>query len=124
MRARLVVIGTVALFGSSSAFGHHSISAHYDRGRSVTIAGVVIEFLLRNPHSEIRMTVEDESGATTVWTLEMDDADDIIDQGIAADTIRAGDVVIATGNPARDGSDGLFVRTMTRPADGLEYLDD
>lgn len=70
------------------------------------------------------MTVEDESGATTVWTLEMDDADDIIDQGIAADTIRAGDVVIATGNPARDGSDGLFVRTMTRPADGLEYLDD
>lgn len=125
MRVRLLVIASaVALLGSASSGAHHSISAQYDRGRSVTIEGVVIEFRLRNPHSEIRMQVQGEAGATVVWTLEMDDADDIVDQGIVADTIRPGDVVVATGNPARDGSDGLFVRTMTRPADGLEYYDD
>lgn len=118
------MIGLAALVGSAPLLAHHSISRHYDRSESITVEGVVVEFLLRNPHSQIRMEVEAESGAAEIWTLEMDDADDIVRQGIVADTIQAGDVVVATGNPARDGSGALFVRTMTRPADGLEYYDD
>ena len=118
------MIGLATLLGSAPLLAHHSISRHYDRGESITLEGVVIEFLLRNPHSQIRMEVEADSGATEIWTLEMDDAEDIVRQGIVSDTIRAGDVVVATGNPARDGSGAMFVRTMTRAADGLEYYDD
>ena len=117
--------GAAALALAVPVAAHHSISRHYDRRDSVTVEGVVIEFLLRNPHSQIRMQVGDAAGQpAVVWTLEMDDAEDILEQGIVSDTIRAGDVVVATGNPARDGSEAMFVRTLTRPSDGLEYYDD
>lgn len=121
-----IVIGTwvAATLIAAPSLAHHSISRHYDRNDTVTVEGVVVEFLLRNPHSQIRMEVQNASGAIEVWTLEMDDAEDILEQGIVADTIRAGDVVVATGNPARDGSGAMFVRTMMRPVDGLEYFDD
>lgn len=118
------VSGAAALALAAPAAAHHSISRHYDRRDSVTVEGVVIEFLLRNPHSRIRMAVEDGAGGSAVWTLEMDDAEDIVEQGIFAGSIGAGDVVVATGNPARDGSEAMFVRSLTRPSDGLEYYDD
>ena len=126
MRARfpLSMAGLIGLTASTAPGAHHSISAQYFRGQSVTVEGTVVEFVLRNPHSEIRLRVGDAGGATAIWTLEMDDAEDIRAQGIEADTIRPGDIVVATGNPARDGSAAMFVRSMHRPADGLDYYDD
>lgn len=113
-----------ALVIARPLLAHHAISAHYDRSRSVTVGGEVIDFLLRNPHSQMRMRVEDAAGVTAVWTLEMDDVEDIVAQGIDAESFQAGDVIIATGNPARDGSAALFARSIRRPADGLQYYDD
>lgn len=125
MRAQLVTAaGSAAFLITASAWSHHSISRHYHRGESVTVEGVVVEFVLRNPHSQIRMEVSDDAGSAAIWTLEMDDAEDLVEQGIVADTFSAGDIVVVTGNPARDGSKAMFVRELRRPADGLDYFDD
>lgn len=125
MRAQIVtaaVLGT--LLTSVPLDAHHSISTYYHRNERVTVEGVVIDVLLRNPHARIRMEATDESGGSDVWTLELDDPGDLQEQGIFSNTIRAGDEIVVTGNPARDGSAALFVQTLRRPADGLNYRDD
>jgi len=88
------------------------------------VEGVVVDVLLRNPHSQIRMEVPDASGHATVWTLELDDITDLAKQGIVSDTLSIGDEIQIVGHPARDSSNSLFVRRLHRPADGLDYEED
>jgi len=56
--------------------------------------------------------------------LEMDDVEDMAEQGISSETLLAGDEIVVFGFPARDGSRLLHIERLRRPADGLEYEDD
>ena len=109
---------------SALANAHHSISRHYQRNNEITIEGAVVDVLLRNPHSQIRIEVTDASGEPQLWTLELDEVEDMADQGIVAGTLRQDDVIIVFGYPARDGSNAMFVEELRRPSDGLYYEDD
>ncbi len=119
----LMLAGLTALLSAPSS-AHHSISRDYRSNESVMVEGIVVDVLLRNPHSEIRMEAPDASGQTAVWILELDDLIDLAKQGIVSDTLRRGDEIQVVGNPARDGSNSLFVRRLHRPADGLDYEED
>ena len=88
------------------------------------VEDIVLEVLMRNPHSQMRMEVADAAGRTEVWALEMDDVADMAEQGITSETLRAGDEIVVFGFPARDGSRLLHVERLHRPSDGLEYEDD
>jgi len=125
MRALIVTMAGLAIpVITAPLSAHHSISRHYHQNESVTIEGVVLDVELRNPHSQIHMEAVAPSRGAEVWTLELDDIGDLAKQGIVSDTIRAGDEIIIVGHPARDGSNSLFIRTLRRPADGLEYEED
>ncbi len=125
VRRRIVAIGGfAALVAAVASDAHHSVAAQYDPSAPVTVEGVVIEVLMRNPHSQIRMEIADVSGRMEVWTLEMDDVADMAEQGISFETLRAGDEIIVFGFPARDGSSLLHIEKLQRPSDGLEYEDD
>ena len=105
------------------AQAHHSVAGNYHVNERVTIEGTVTEFIFQNPHVFVHMLVTDSAGGTETWVFEWDDATDLAeDEGYTADTIRPGDTLIISGNPARDGSNLVFIRTLRRPADGLEYL--
>jgi len=103
---------------------HHSISRHYHRNQSVTLEGIVTEVVFQNPHASIHLEVQDDSEEATVWILEWDDISDLRRQDVSSDTIRIGDEVIITGNPAREATNSLYIKTIYRPADGLKYFDD
>ena len=122
MGPRKVAFADLVVVAASNA--HHSVAAQYDPSAPVTVEGIVIDVLMRNPHSQIRMEVANTSGLTEVWTLEMDDVADMAEQGISSDTFRAGDEIIVFGFPARDGSSLLHIEKLQRPSDGLEYEDD
>ena len=125
VRAKIVTMaGFATLVTTVPLSAHHSISRHYHRSESVTLEGFVIDFLLRNPHSQMHMKVIDDTGGTEEWKLELDDVRDMAKQGIVPGTIRAGDEIVVVGNPARDGSNSLFIRKLHRPADSLDYLED
>jgi len=125
MRALILVLtGVATLLTALAAGAHHSISRHYHRNQSITVTGTVRAVLLHNPHAIMQIEVDAASGGRDIWTLEMDDPGDLAAQGIVEGTFRAGDVVVAVGNPGREDTQSMFVRTMTRPADGLEYEDD
>ena len=120
----IAIGGFAALATTVGSSAHHSTSGQYDQRAAVTVEGVVLEVLMRNPHSQMRMEVADAARRTEVWTLEMDDVADMAEQGITSETLRAGDEIVVFGFPARDGSRVLHVERLHRPSDGLKYEDD
>lgn len=100
---------------------HHSISGAYDTGRQVSVEGAVAEFLFVNPHPFVTLDVRDGSGRILQWRLEMDNRRELVDVGMSADTLKAGDRVVVTGSPGRAQANSLYIRTLHRPEDGFRY---
>jgi len=123
--ARLVVSGfsrtvAVVLIVSTPAAAHHAISAIYDSSKRVTIEGAVREFQFINPHPFLTVDVIDR-GQTIEWRLAMDNRFEFIAEGMAADTLKPGDRVVATGSLSRTSQQGMYLMRLDRPADGFRY---
>ena len=99
---------------------HHSISAIYDSSKQVTVDGVVRDFQFVNPHPFLMIDVADGS-RTLEWRLEMDNRFELVGVGVKADTLKAGDRIVATGSQSRERPQGLYVMRLDRPADGFRY---
>ena len=97
---------------AGSAFAHHSF-AQYDAGRSVTIEGTIVEYNWVSPHSWIVLAVQDESGESVEWTLELESVGNIYRRGWRPDTIKPGDHASFDIAPMRNGMPGGGVRTGT-----------
>jgi len=108
----------VSAGGTSHA--HHSLSGVYDSARAVTIDGAVVEFHFVHPHPFVVVEVADD-GRVQQWRLELDNRSELASVGMTIETLKPGDRVIATGSRARNGSNGLYVRRLDRPADGFRY---
>ena len=99
----LAAIGTAALAGP--AFAHHSF-AMFDAQKTVTLNGTVKEFEWTNPHSWIRVMVEDGGGTARQWAIEMNSPAQNAQRGWRSDTLKPGDKVTLTIHPLRDGARG------------------
>src|SRR5690606_8665452 len=97
-----------------------SIRGVYDDSRQVTVEGEVAEFRLVAPHPLLVIDV-DAGGATQSWRLEMDNRFELLDIGMTAETLKAGDRVIAAGSASRTEPHRLYLRKLERPADGFRY---
>jgi hypothetical protein len=106
-----------ALAGASAALAHHSFAGIYDSARSVTLEGTVSEFRFVHPHPMLIVAVAGNES----WRAEMDNRSELADIGVTADTFKAGDRVRVTGSPGRDEPRILYLRTLERPSDGLQY---
>jgi hypothetical protein len=111
----------VTMLFAPDALAHHSISRSYDGTRQVTIAGVITEFRFVQPHSFLVLDAGDREAEPKLWRLEMDNYWELVQIGVAADTFRPGDRVIARGAPSRDEEPRLYLRQLDRPAGGLRY---
>ena len=114
----------VALFAAvvtaAAVEAHHSLSSVYDSRRQITVTGSVREFQFVNPHPWIGIDVP-KDGDLQAWRLELDNRFELVNIGMRADTLKPGDVVVASGSAGRDGARALYVRQLDRPADGLRY---
>ena len=116
-RLFLVVPGMLLLTGT--LFAHHSFSATYDNKKTMNIEGKVVQFLLRNPHSFLHVAVI-KDGKEQVWNVEWAAAGQL--GGTIATSIKAGDPVTVTGNPARDPADmRLRMVNVRRTSDGANW---
>ena len=121
----LVLLMSVAvLAGSGRVFAHHSFTAAYDSTKRVEIEGVVKEFVWRNPHSFVRIEVTTKEGATELWNLEWGSTTQLqaAKYPITRTTIKAGDRIIAGGEPGRDpAARRVRIFSIKRPIDGWEW---
>ena len=120
---KTIILGLAAafLFGVT-AYGHHSFSTIYQLDDEMKLEGKLLRFLNRNPHSFIHIEVKDKSGKVQVWSVEGASASQFAQSGIQAATLKVGDPVIVTGNPARNpGEYRMRMVTLTRTTDGLTW---
>ena len=106
MKSKLVTfLGVIVLLMfSRTVFPHHGFSA-YDETKTVTVTGVVTDFEFVNPHVQLYFDVKDDKGNLQHWGGEMATPNVMIRKGgWNSKTLRPGDEVTVTGNPAKQGS--------------------
>ena len=97
---------------------HHSASAAFDLGKTVGIEGVVTEVWFENPHSRYYVEVEKGSGEKELWEIGTMSPNWFLRRGWDEETVQVGNRVKVQGHPARDGSNRMALRGMTR--EGVE----
>jgi Family of unknown function (DUF6152) len=93
------------------ASAHHSF-AMYDQTKTVTLTGVVTQFVAQANHAELHFyavgtdgkLMKDNAGKYVSWGVEMAGAAAVAQQGITAASFGAGTVFSVKLNPLRDGS--------------------
>ena len=106
-RKRMLAFPATAILGllslAGSAYAHHGFVSWFDMSRSITVKGTVTGFDWTNPHSYIYFDVKDEKGATQKWSAELGAVAMLARAGWRKDTLKPGDEITFTGNPAKDG---------------------
>jgi Family of unknown function (DUF6152) len=118
---RLSAVFAVAvglLMTSVPAFSHHG-KASYDTTKLVTVTGSVTDFEFTNPHVEIHVDVKDDKGNTVKWTAETSSPNLLMRVSWNKNTLKPGDQITLTGNPAKDGSNVMRLDKIVMP-DGKE----
>src|SRR5579863_5585166 len=102
--ARLLKFGIGAVLAVTPLLAHHSFAAEYDSKRPVTLKGTVTKIDWMNPHVYFYIDVEDDSGKTVTWGLEMGPPNGLQRQGWTRNTMKIGDVVVVEATLAKDGA--------------------
>jgi hypothetical protein len=111
----LIIAAPVALLAvmfEPTVSAHHSF-AMYDQTKTVTLTGVVKQFVAQANHAELHFVliapdrkgfVKAADGKYVEWGVEMAGAAAVAQQGITTATFGAGTVFSVRLNPLRDGS--------------------
>jgi hypothetical protein len=122
LRLAAAVVVTGVLAGAAPLLAHHSFGATYDSSTRVEIEGSVKEFVWRNPHSFLRVDVAQPDGTMKTWALEWGSITQLASAKLTRTTLRPGDKLVITGQPARDqSSPRMLIVSMRRPADGWSW---
>ena len=96
-----------------TAHAHHS-GAFYDLGKQITIEGTVARYDWANPHVYIYVAQTVDDGRVIEWEVETFPPGVMRRQGWSPDTLRAGDRIVVSGNPARNVANTSLYPTLIR----------
>src|SRR6476620_4379902 len=111
----LTIVAALAMPGvliETAVSAHHSF-AMYDQTKTVTLTGVVKQFVGQANHAELHFILvapdrkglaKGPDGKYVEWGVEMAGAAAVAQQGITAETFKVGTVFSVKLNPLRDGS--------------------
>ena len=83
---------------------HHGTRASYDLDTRITLKGVVTEWRLVNPHSQLYFDVTNDKGEVVHWSGEMSSVFQLSKAGWNRNSIKPGDHVTVTLSPSRAGA--------------------
>jgi hypothetical protein len=114
MNLKVVSLSAIVIAAfAAPAPAHHSF-AMFDAQKTVTLQGTVKEFEWINPHSWLRILVNDEnSGKPVLWAVELSSPGRLVTMGMRADSVKAGDAASVTFHPMKDGTrGGQFIQAV------------
>ena len=85
-------------------FAHHGTGVAYETEKSVTLKGVVTEWIWANPHCGLLFDVTDENGSVVHWGAELGNPHQESGAGFSKDVLKPGDKITVTGHPAKSGA--------------------
>lgn len=110
------LLPAVALLAASvPVFAHHG-KATYDETKIATIMGTVSSFEFSNPHAELYLDVKNEKGNIEKWVGEGTSPNMLAREGWNRRTLKPGDMITATGHPARNGTNSLRIEKIVLPS--------
>jgi hypothetical protein len=110
-RFLVVLLVAAASLVGAQAYAHHSFAATYLEDKNVTIEGDIVQFLFRNPHSWVHVNVKEKNGTVVRCA-----------QGVTRDSLKIGDHVIISGNPARKAENHqVRMLALHRTSDGFGW---
>ena len=132
MKTKVSIIAASALLGVlfvTPASSHHSF-AMYDQTKTVTLTGVVRQFVAQANHAELHFVLltpdrkglaKSSDGKYVEWGVEMAGTAAVAQQGITGTSFPQGTVFSVHLNPLRDGSNfgsrvGAIARCPIDPA--------
>ena len=99
-RALLVVL--VAWFGLGGALiAHHSVGINFDNSKAFSLTGVLKEIDIRNPHSQITLSVKGADGVVKDWFLEWSDKNALIRRKVQYEQMKVGETITIRVSPSR-----------------------
>lgn len=115
-RSVLFLTGGI-IAASIPALAHHALASEYDLNRSVTVTGTVTKVEWINPHVRLYLDTNGSAKSDIMhWQLEMASPNLLVLNGLKIDSLRRGDQVIVSANPARDGSNLGYARKVSHSA--------
>ena len=120
MKSRLTaLLGTCCVVMMTASTSAHHSTAMYDTQNPVTITGAVKKFEWTNPHAFVYLEVKDAEGKVVEWEVEMMSLNHLRSYGWTSRTVKTGEMISATGAPARSGAPSMIANRMKLP-DGRE----
>jgi len=96
----------VPLFAlAAPACAHHSLSG-YDGSINQVLVGTVTAYQWQNPHVLLRLRPADAEADDREYVFEGGDINRLMRLGWLSDSMRAGDIVMVTFNPLKNGLPG------------------
>ncbi len=121
-RSLFLILAAVAAIAGTVVEAHHPFAATYAEDREVTITGEIVQVLIRDPHTFLQVRTTDGKTARQVWSVEWLGRTALFAQGVSIDSLRPGDVVVATGSPGRIGAaHRLRLKALARPKDHWQW---
>lgn len=107
------VLSGICLLAAVPGMAHHSFATQYDSEKPVKLEGTVTKVEWMNPHARFYLDVQDESGKTTNWNLELASPNVLKRNGWSSKSLQVGDHITVEGSMARDGSNMANARVVT-----------
>jgi NADP-dependent 3-hydroxy acid dehydrogenase YdfG len=114
--AGVIVFG--ALLGVGSLQAHHSLAGTYDLNKTERATGMIQKLAFTNPHGALTIEIKDREGVAKTWILTTGSINVLVNAGVSAtgpNRLKQGDVIQVSFNPAKNGSNLGFLRSMTLP---------
>ena len=89
----------VCLGGVADA--HHSVGINFDASKAFSLTGVLKEIDIRNPHSQITLSVKGADGTLKDWFLEWSDKNALIRRKVGYARMKIGETVTIRVSPSR-----------------------
>ena len=89
----MAIVISIALSVGLNVMAHHGW-ADFDRSKRVEISGIIVEAKYENPHTFVRLKVEQDE-----WAVELSAVPRMKRNGITAEMIKSGTRVTLVGHP-------------------------
>ena len=96
-----VALLAVWLCLGGAALAHHSVGINFDSSRAFNLTGVLKELDIRNPHSQVTLSVKGSDGVVKDWFIEWSDKNALLRRKVDYERMKVGDTVMIRVSPSR-----------------------